>query len=57
LKDPANQPPKQLLKLAEVVLTNRRMYRAFLLYGELRYIRAAPHVAQLSETSLTASLK
>ena len=29
---------EQLLKLAEVVLTNKRMYRAFLLYGELRYI-------------------
>jgi transposase len=42
LKDPANQTPKQLLKLAEVVLTNRRMYRAFLLYGELRYIYQLP---------------
>jgi len=38
LKDPAKQTAGQLLKLAEVVLTNRRMYRAFLLYGELRYI-------------------
>jgi transposase len=38
LKDPSNQSPRQLLKLAEVVLLNRRMYRAFLLYGELRYI-------------------
>ena len=28
LKDTANQTPKQLAKLAEVVLTNRRMYRA-----------------------------
>jgi transposase len=43
LKDPANQNPKQLLKLAEVVLTNRRMYRAFLLYGELRYIYRLPY--------------
>jgi transposase len=43
LKDPANQSPKQLLKLAEVVLTNRRMYRAFLLYGELRYIYRLPY--------------
>jgi transposase len=42
LKDPANQTPGQLLKLAEVVLTNRRMYRAFLLYGELRYIYRLP---------------
>jgi len=43
LKDPVNQSPKQLLKLAEVVLTNRRMYRAFLLYGELRYIYRLPY--------------
>jgi transposase len=43
LKDPSNQTPKQLLKLAEVVLTNRRMYRAFLLYGELRYIYRLPY--------------
>jgi transposase len=42
LKDPANQTPKQLLKLAEVVLTNKRMYRAFLLLGELRYIYRLP---------------
>src|SRR5450755_3721968 len=35
LKDTAKQTTKQLLKLAEVVLTNKRMYRAFLLYGEL----------------------
>jgi transposase len=38
LKDTAKQTPKQLLKLADVVLTNKRMYRAFLLYGELRYV-------------------
>ena len=31
LKDTANQTTKQLLKLAEVVLTNKPMYRAFLL--------------------------
>jgi len=37
LKDTANQTTKQLLKLAEVVLTNKPMYRAFLLLGELRY--------------------
>ena len=42
LKDPANQTAGQLLKLAEVVLTNKRMYRAFLLYGELRYIYRQP---------------
>ena len=42
LKDPAKQTARQLLKLAEVVLTNRRMYRAFLLYGELRYIYRLP---------------
>jgi transposase len=42
LKDPSNQTPKQLLKLADVVLKNRRMYRAFLLYGELRYIYRLP---------------
>jgi len=42
LKDTANQTPKQLLKLAEVVTTNKPMYRAFLLYGELRYIYRVP---------------
>jgi transposase len=42
LKDPSNQTPKQLLKLAEVVTTNKRMYRAFLLYGEVRYIYRLP---------------
>ena len=42
LKDTAKQTPKQLLKLAEVVLTNKRLYRAFLLYGELRYIYKLP---------------
>jgi transposase len=42
LKDTANQSPKQLLKLAEVVTTNKAMYRAFLLYGELRYIYRLP---------------
>jgi transposase len=42
LKDTANQTPKQLLKLAEVVLTNKRMYRAFLLLGELRYLYRLP---------------
>jgi transposase len=42
LKDPAKQTPGQLLKLAEVVTTNKRMYRALLLYGELRYIYRLP---------------
>ena len=42
LKDTANQTARQLLKLAEVVTTNRAMYRAFLLYGELRYIYRLP---------------
>jgi transposase len=42
LKDPSNQTAKQLCKLAEVVLTNKRMYRAFLLLGELRYIYRLP---------------
>jgi len=34
--------PKQLAKLAEVVLTNKSMYRAFLLLGELHYIYRLP---------------
>ena len=42
LKDTANQTARQLLKLAEVVLTNKRMYRAFLLLGELRYLYRLP---------------
>ncbi|MGZ6670465.1 MAG: ISL3 family transposase [Solirubrobacteraceae bacterium] len=42
LKDTAKQTPKQLLKLAEVVTTNKAMYRAFLLYSELRYIYKLP---------------
>ncbi len=42
LKDTANQTPKQLLKLAEVVTTNKPMYRAFLLLGELRYLYRLP---------------
>ncbi|MGZ6670050.1 MAG: ISL3 family transposase [Solirubrobacteraceae bacterium] len=43
LKDTAKQTVKQLLKLAEVVTTNKSMYRAFLLYGELRYIYRLPY--------------
>ena len=42
LKDTAKQTARQLLTLAEVVLTNTRMYRAFLLYGELRYLDKVP---------------
>jgi len=42
LKDTAKQTARQLLKLAEVVLMNKRLYRAFLLYGELRYIYRLP---------------
>ena len=42
LKDTAKQTAKQLLKLAEVVLTNKPLYRAFLLYGELRYVYKVP---------------
>lgn len=42
LKDTTKQTAKQLLKLADVVLTNKPMYRAFLLYGELRYIYRVP---------------
>ncbi len=42
LKDTTKQTAKQLLKLAEVVITNKPMYRAFLLYGELRYIYRLP---------------
>jgi transposase len=42
LKDTAKQTTKQLLKLAEVVTTNKPMYRAFLLYGELRHIYKVP---------------
>jgi transposase len=42
LKDPANQTNRQLRKLAEVVTTNKSMYRAFLLIGELRYLYRLP---------------
>ena len=42
LKDAGKQTAGQLRKLAEVVLTNKRMYRAFLLYGELRYLYKVP---------------
>jgi transposase len=43
LKDPTKQTTTQLLRLAEVVLTNKQMFRAALLYGELRYIYKVPN--------------
>jgi transposase len=42
LKDTTKQTSKQLLRLAQVVTTNKRLYRAFLLYGELRFIYRLP---------------
>ena len=42
LKDTAKQTSKQLLRLAQVVTTNTRLDRAFLLYGELPYIYRLP---------------
>jgi transposase len=46
LKDPANQTDRQLARLAEVQHTNKRMYRAFLLLSELRYVyRLQPNEA------------
>jgi transposase len=42
LKDPSNQSATQLLRLAEVQQTNKRMFRAFLLNGELRYVYKVP---------------
>ena len=42
LKDPSNQSATQLLRLAEVQQTNKRMFRAFLLNGELRYVYKGP---------------
>jgi len=42
LKDPAKQTARQLARLADVVRTNKRMYRAFLLLGELRYLYRLP---------------
>ena len=42
LKDPAKQTAKQLLRLCEVQQTNKHMFRAALLYGELRYIYKVP---------------
>jgi transposase len=42
LKDPAKQTSQQLYRLAEVQKTNRAMFRAALLYGELRYVYRVP---------------
>ena len=42
LKDPAKQTTQQLLRLAEVQQTNKAMFRAALLYGELRYVYKVP---------------
>jgi transposase len=42
LKDPAKQTSEQLYRLAEVQKTNRAMFRAALLYGELRYVYRVP---------------
>ncbi len=54
-RTPPSRPPRQLLKLAEVVLTNKRMYRAFLLYGELRYIYKAPQATRRPSASTRGS--
>ncbi len=42
LKDPSKQTTGQLLKLAEVQQTNKAMFRAALLNGELRYVYKVP---------------
>jgi transposase len=42
LKDPANQTVSQLATLAEVQQTNKRLYRAFLLLNELRWVYRVP---------------
>jgi transposase len=42
LKDPANQTVRQLATLAEVQHTNKRLYRAFLLLHELRWVYRVP---------------
>jgi hypothetical protein len=42
LKDPTKQSTQQLLKLAEVQRTNKAMFRAALLYGELRSVYKVP---------------
>jgi transposase len=42
LKDPANQTVRQLARLHEVQQTNKRLYRAFLLLHELRWLYQIP---------------
>jgi transposase len=42
LKDPVNQTVHQLATLAEVQQTNKRLYRAFLLLHELRWVYRVP---------------
>jgi len=42
IKDPANQTVRQLATLAEVQKTNKRLYRAFLLLHELRWVYRVP---------------
>ncbi|HZK74581.1 MAG TPA: ISL3 family transposase [Clostridia bacterium] len=42
LKDPSKQTTTQLLRLCDVQQTNKQMFRAALLYGELRYIYKVP---------------
>jgi transposase len=54
LKDPAKQTTKQLLRLCEVQQTNKQMFRAALLYGELRYVYKVP--AYQAEERLNAWL-
>ena len=48
LKDPAKQTTQQLLRLCEVQQTNKPMFRAALLYGELRYLYRSPRTRQPS---------
>lgn len=42
LKVPAEQTTQQLLRRCEVQQTNKQMFRAPLLYGELRYVYQVP---------------
>ncbi len=51
LKDPSNQSATQLLRLAEVQHTNKRMFRAFLLNGELRYVYKVPRTKRPSAST------
>jgi transposase len=42
LKDPTKQTTEQLLRLCEVQQTNKRIFRAALICGELRYLYKVP---------------